>query len=244
MPLFIKKHNDEGTEFYFMGDVTPLENSFIESSIPDDKGGRVSVVKVHFHMNQPVEDMLYLYLTSKSEDDDVTISSIESAKEEIYPFRVLSNKHVKPFVNCIPLFNIEAAAGKFSDLQINSVVEWIELSGPFKYSKDYFVCKAVGESMNKRIPNNSWCLFKKDDGGTRVGKIVLVNQRDIQDPDYAAGYTIKMYDSEKELTDDRLYHKSIILKPLSTDPNYKNIVLTDDQSAIFKVEGIFVKVLN
>ncbi|WP_040254914.1 DUF3427 domain-containing protein, partial [Psychroserpens mesophilus] len=30
MPLFIKKNNDEGIEFYFIGDVTPIEGSFVE----------------------------------------------------------------------------------------------------------------------------------------------------------------------------------------------------------------------
>ena len=28
MPLFVKKHNGEGQDFYYMGDVTPLEASF------------------------------------------------------------------------------------------------------------------------------------------------------------------------------------------------------------------------
>lgn len=63
IPLFIKKSNDEGTDFYYMGDITPIENSFIQSTLNDDNGKPVSVVKVVFSMNTPVEDNIYDYIT-------------------------------------------------------------------------------------------------------------------------------------------------------------------------------------
>lgn len=63
LPLFIKKSNDEGTEFYYMGDVTPIENSFEETTIENDAGKKISVVKVVFLMNRPVEDSIYNYIT-------------------------------------------------------------------------------------------------------------------------------------------------------------------------------------
>lgn len=63
IPLFIKKSNDEGTDFYFMGDITPIENSFIQTTLNDDNGKPVSVVKVVFTMNTPVEDNIYDYIT-------------------------------------------------------------------------------------------------------------------------------------------------------------------------------------
>ena len=46
-----------------MGDVKPIDESFEETTILDDKGKSVSVVKVIFKLNQPVEDSLYDYLT-------------------------------------------------------------------------------------------------------------------------------------------------------------------------------------
>ncbi|WP_396194642.1 DUF3427 domain-containing protein [Flavobacterium sp.] len=63
IPLFIKKSNDEGTDFYYMGDITPIENSFIQSTLNDDNGKPVSVVKVVFSMKTPVEDSIYDYIT-------------------------------------------------------------------------------------------------------------------------------------------------------------------------------------
>lgn len=65
LPLFIKKSNDEGTEFYYMGDITPIENSFEETTILDDNNKRIPIVKVLFSMNQPVEDALYKYITNQ-----------------------------------------------------------------------------------------------------------------------------------------------------------------------------------
>ena len=37
----------------------------------------------------------------------------------ILPFRRLQPKEVKPFENCVPLYALKAAAGKFSDEQQN-----------------------------------------------------------------------------------------------------------------------------
>lgn len=66
IPLFIKKSNDEGTDFYFMGDVTPIDDSFEQSHMPTDDGKTVSVVKLVFKLEQPVEDHLYDYLTDEN----------------------------------------------------------------------------------------------------------------------------------------------------------------------------------
>jgi hypothetical protein len=63
LPLFIKKSNDEGTDFYYMGDVQPIDSSFKNDKLKDDKGKDVNVVTLVFKMNVPVEDNLYNYLT-------------------------------------------------------------------------------------------------------------------------------------------------------------------------------------
>jgi hypothetical protein len=65
IPLFIKKSNDEGTEFYYMGDVTPIDDSFEQTTLPTDDGKKVSVVKLVFKLKHPVEDHLYEYLTDE-----------------------------------------------------------------------------------------------------------------------------------------------------------------------------------
>lgn len=247
LPLFIKKNNDEGTEFYYMGDITPNENRFEQTTMADDKGNQVSVVKITFSMNYPVEDSIYEYLTNNKETKVnlyKSISKIQNINDNVYPFRIIPLNEVKPYINSVPLYDISAAAGAFSELQEAFILEWVELPKPFKISKDYFVCKVKGDSMNKKIPNGSWCLFKKDAGGSREGKIVLVENYNIQDSDFGAGFTVKEYHSKIEINQDAWKHKEIILKPLSFSQDYKEIVLNKDEATNLKIVGIFVAVLN
>ena len=245
LPLFIKKSNDEGTEFYFMGDLTPIENSFEQTTMPGGNEKLVSVVKMKFSMNPPVEDSIYEYLTDKNTNIllDKPIGKNIDIHQNIYPFRILPINKVKPYINSVPLYDIKIAAGDFSDLQQNPNIEWVELPAPYKHSKEYFVCKVIGESMNKVIPNDSWCLFKNDLGGSRDGKIVLVQHSNIEDYDYGSGFTIKLYKSKKVITEDSWHHESIILEPKSYNPNFENITLEDDAMSELKVIGIFVSVL-
>jgi hypothetical protein len=64
LPLFIKKSNVEGNGFYYMGDVTPMQDGFEQSSMPGDSGRAVNVVKVVFSMDQPVEEAMFEYITA------------------------------------------------------------------------------------------------------------------------------------------------------------------------------------
>ena len=168
---------------------------------------------------------------------------IEIFKKQI-PFRIISNEEVKPYINCIPLVDISAAAGNFSDLQSHSELTWIEPPFNISAKKGYFVCKVVGESMNKRIPNGSYCLFKQDEGGSRNGKIVLVESTSINDSEFGSGYTVKEYHSLKNVSDEGWRHESIRLKPLSNLEEYKDLVLTVDDLLNFRVVGIFDSVIE
>ncbi|WP_210405029.1 DNA/RNA helicase domain-containing protein [Pedobacter sp. G11] len=167
---------------------------------------------------------------------------IPSFKKEA-ALRIIPFDQVKPYVNALPLVDITAAAGNFSDLQVHEDFEWIELPFNVIPKEDYFVCKVVGDSMNKRIPNGAYCLFKQDFGGTRNGKIVLVKSTAIQDADFGSGYTVKEYQSEKIITEENWQHTAINLLPLSDDLDYEPIRLMEDELTDFKVVGVFERVL-
>src|SRR5690606_9447026 len=113
-----------------------------------------------------------------------------------------------------------------------------------RISQGDFICKVVGESMNKRIPNGSLCLFKRDTGGSRNGQIVLVKSTIIQDADFGSGYTVKEYESVKNISEGNWGHESIKLKPISTISKYSDIVLTKDDLINVKVVGIFDRVID
>lgn len=168
---------------------------------------------------------------------------IETFRKPI-PFRILPTKEVKPYLNSIPLVDISAAAGNFSHLQLHSELTWIETPFTISSKKGYFVCQVLGESMNKKIPNGSYCLFKQDEGGSRNGKIVLVESRSINDSEFGSGYTIKEYHSVKNVSDETWSHESIYLRPLSTIEEYQDIILTPEELSDFKVVGIFDRVIG
>lgn len=183
----------------------------------------------------------FIYACNKGLRDYLK-ENIESYKKEI-PFRILPFEDVKPYVNAVPLVDITSAAGNFSELQIHSDYDWIELPMNISAKNDYFVIKVDGESMNKKIPNGSYCLFKKDPGGSREGKIVLVEHYSIQDSDFGAGYTVKEYSSKKNIEDELWSHQSIVLKPLSNDTSFNDIILEEDELSSLKVIGVFECVL-
>jgi len=162
-------------------------------------------------------------------------------KEELV--EISSFNEVDPYVNAVPFFDIRVAAGAFSEAHLPQELKWVKLPEPYKPSEDYFVCKVTGACMNKVIPNGSLCLFRKDSGGSRDGKIVLVEHFSIQESEYGSGYAIKTYESYKEINSNGWVHKKIVLRPNSWNPDYKPIELYEDELSALKVIGVFVAVL-
>jgi superfamily II DNA or RNA helicase len=64
VPLFVKKNNSEGVEFYYLGNSKVLKETAVQISIPDDSGKSVSVVEMNFILENPVEKSLYDYLVN------------------------------------------------------------------------------------------------------------------------------------------------------------------------------------
>lgn len=62
IPLFVKKSNSEGSDFYYLGNLKLIENSADEKKLPDDHGKMISVVEMTFQLKKPVEKDLYDYI--------------------------------------------------------------------------------------------------------------------------------------------------------------------------------------
>jgi hypothetical protein len=58
--LLIKKENAEGDDFYYIGEVRPIIDEFEETTM--GKENPVSVVKMKFEIDKPVEESIYQYL--------------------------------------------------------------------------------------------------------------------------------------------------------------------------------------
>jgi superfamily II DNA or RNA helicase len=59
--LFVQKSNDEGSDFYYIGDVIPRQDAIIEGVMDDQK--KVPIVSFTMDINHPVEEGIYNYLT-------------------------------------------------------------------------------------------------------------------------------------------------------------------------------------
>lgn len=192
----------------------------------------------------------YLFCTDR-ETNEYFANLIDQANQDRgldspsrYPglsLRILPEEEVQPYVNAVPIYNLKVAAGDFSNYQMTGEHDWVELPDYIKIQKGQFVAQVLGESMNKRIPNGSWCLFRSNPGGSREGKIVLVQHRDIQDIEMGGQYTVKEYHSQKSyVSDDNWEHQIIILKPKTNTLGYKEIVLKPSQQDDLKIIGEFV----
>ncbi len=243
LPLFIKKSNDEGTSFYYLGDVNPMLDKVEETYMEKDIGKKVPVVKILFHLKTPVEESIYNYLTQTTSVESEVVKEIVPKLQVVSEPTFESFKDLDSTKNMIPFYSLYAAATSFTEMQYNEEYELIEVPMKYKPAENYFACTVIGESMNKEIPNGSICLFKKYTGGSRNGKIVLVENIDRQDPDMLTTLTVKTYLSEKNINEDNWSHKSIILRPKSYDKSYQDIIVDENNNSGMKVVGEFVTIL-
>jgi hypothetical protein len=238
LPLFIKKNNDEGMDFYYMGEVSPELNQVKQTTMFDNNSKQISVVKIRFNLASPVSVSMYNYLQEKGTVRD---SNLERENNII---SIQENFKRQGLRNPIPLYDFYAAAGTFSEMQSEKDFTLIDYSENISPNNEYFACKILGDSMNRVIPNGSICLFKKDSGGSRNGKIVLIENRDVQDQDFNSAFTIKTYSSKKEISEEGWQHTSIVLRPNSYDDSYKNIIINEGNALEMRVIGEFVKILT
>ena len=161
-------------------------------------------------------------------------------KDNVVPI----TRNLKIFENAVPLYDMHAAAGGFSDEQIViDDYELIHVQSNIKLTEDYFAFRIEGESMNRIIPNGSICLFRKERGGSRNGKLVLVELRDIY-ADTSSRFTVKEYRSFKAQKDDSFEHTKIELLPKSNDDKFEVITFTDEDVQELKVVGEFVQIIE
>jgi DUF2075 family protein/DNA replication protein DnaC len=193
----------------------------------------------YLYCTDPETNAYFKSLVLEKQEERVVIE-----QQRTLPFRRLSPEEVKPYENAVPLYDLEVAAGEFGNPQQVDECEWVELPDSFRPQKGHFVTRVVGESMNKRIPNGAWCLFKANPGGSRNNKVVLVQNRDIQDQDTGATYTVKLYSSEKNAAGDEWRHSKIVLKPDSYMDGYRNLEFDADYEGELHVIGEFVAVIG
>ena len=127
----------------------------------------------------------------------------------------LYREHVKPsvleFVTHLPRYSLAAAAGKFLENREVEAEGWEEAPAGLKLTREMFVARVVGRSMEPKIPDGSLCVFRYGVVGSRQGRLVLVEASGRGENDH---YTVKQYWSEKTQAPDGSWsHERITLKP-------------------------------
>jgi transcriptional regulator with XRE-family HTH domain len=158
------------------------------------------------------------------------------ARRRAQPFRRVASEQLRPYRNAVPLFSLKAAAGRFGTQQQVEPEGWVRPLGQTRPGKGLFVAQVVGESMRRRIPNGAYCLFRHPVLGSRNGRVVLAQHRQIHDPDHGGRYTVKVYQSRKQRAGvEGGRTVEVRLEPDTDAPGYRPIVLRgleDDELTI------------
>jgi DUF2075 family protein len=186
--------------------------------------------------------------TGATHPPSLRIATEQADTNNVLALRRVSIDERNSGVPSLPVVDLRFAAGNFSNFQSleDAAAEWVACPEWIRPQKGMFVAQVLGESMNRRIPNGAWCLFRAAPGGTRNGKVVVVQHRDIADPETGGRFTVKVYSSEKLATDVGGWrHQRIILKPDSDRPGYQPIVLElkDEQEEV-KIVAEWLMVLQ
>lgn len=176
---------------------------------------------------------------------------------QVLQHRRVEASDVEPFVNAIPLFDLAVAAGLFgpergSDGNVEEELrrdpgryEWVEPLGKIKPGPGLFVAQVTGESMNRRIPSGSYCVFRVGPQGSKHGSVVLAQHRSVSDVETGGHFSVKVYSSEKEWLDaERWRHTQIVLRPDSTDPGFQPIAVTEEAAGECAIVAVLVEVLD
>ena len=184
------------------------------------------------------------------------VSESEPPAEPL-PFRDLEPEEVRPFENCVPIYeSLKIAAGRFSDEQLVAEViqeeeirqadrfHWVALPEHIRPRRGLFVAQVVSHSMDRRIPAGAYCLFQLAPEGTRDGKVVVARHPNIHDDELGGHYTIKVYRSEKEHAPDGTWrHRRVTLEPRSTSSAYEPLIFDDLQEGDLKIVAELLEVL-
>jgi|GEM_PF-24894 len=146
----------------------------------------------------------------------------------------------RAYNDALPLYSLKAACGKFGDGQSVEPLGWVEVPEKKGMGEGWFVVQAAGKSMETKIPDGAYCIFRPVPAGSKEGRILLVQHHSIDDPETGGKYTIKKYKSDKSGAVQK-----IILEPENND--YEPIILDNADEA--KAEelvaaGEFVSVIT
>lgn len=175
----------------------------------------------------------------------------EQVRAKVLPFRKVPKESLEPYVNALPVIDLKFAAGAFGDSQVfdPADAEWVAVPDGVRPEQGLFIAQVVGESMNRRIANGAWCVFRASPAGSKQGKVVVAQHRSIHDVDLGGSYTVKVYESRKVADavgdgEEAWHHQRIVLKPDSSNSGYVPITFQGRDMEDLAIVAELVRVLE
>jgi len=174
-----------------------------------------------------------------------SVEALSAERAAVLPFESvdLEQEDETPYKTVLPLLSLKAAAGGFGETMEVEPEAWVRPRTSRRLDRGMFVAQVVGRSMEPRIPDGAYCIFRGPVAGSRSGRIVLAQHRDIDDPETGGSYTVKEFDSRQvsgKESDER--RGTIYLRPLN--PEYLPIELRDTPDEEVHVVAELVEVLE
>ena len=163
---------------------------------------------------------------------------------------LVDRSHARPFERHAPVYDLVATAGAFStDRTVGTATDeigWMPAPTQVRLTRDHFIARVQGRSMEPTIPDGAYGLFRTDRGGSREGKLVLVWHRGCTDPTLGGEFSVKKYESTKAASPDdgTWLHREIRLKPLNPDPAYQDLVFHPDAEGDLRILGEFISIVE
>lgn len=162
-------------------------------------------------MNISVDDLLKVL----DEEQELTLNA--------------ESQQTKKLIDAVPLLGkIAAGSPIFADENIESYMPVMPSILSKNSINDLFYLRVCGESMNERIPNNSFVLVKKQEYAENDDIVVAIVNGDNE-------ATLKRY--------HQINDHMIVLKPESNDKSFKEIYIdlkTTDFLIVGKVIGYYI----
>jgi SOS-response transcriptional repressor LexA len=140
-------------------------------------------------------------------------------------------------ISLVPVYSLEAAAGLWGPESSPEEIGWAEPAG-ISIKPGMFIARVCGHSMEPKIRDGSWNLFRRCPQGSREGRIVLVQFNSMGDPENGGRFTVKKYHSQKTITEDSWHHEQIELLPLN--PDFSPIPVAPHEGSEMVVVGEWV----
>jgi len=176
--------------------------------------------------------------------DILDLDEAEPSERKVIPFRKVTPNPDERYQTCVPLVDLQAAAGPWSEVQEGLLepddpgIEWIEPETDARLTEGMFVAQLCGRSMEPGIPDRSYCLFRPVDLPSSPDRVVLVRHAGVTDPQSGGQFTVKRYREEVGADGG----KSVVLVPENAE--FEPIVISAVDGGWVQVIGEVVAVLG